>query len=397
METERIRSGLGAALLVLALPGCNGCGCTIPARAPTDHSGWSPRVDASDSDDAHLDAGRGPELLVARGDLCGNGQDDDFDGRVDEGDCPCEVGTRSACYVGAPSLAGVGECARGERTCVNDGTGAGTWDACVGYGAPREETCGNGIDEDCDARSDEGCPLAPTAESQACFTGAASAAGVGVCAWGAQRSEPVAGPDGATMLGWGPCEGAVPPSSERCNGLDDDCDGAIDELFEACNWRDDDCDGRTDEGAVCDAVRSDVLWSRFYPGSASGILRLEERLYATARFTSAPSEPCAPPRVWLEEPAGSRICVLPPAACPPGQAAQWVDEAWACVPCDLLVQFGGLFAGERTCASLPDVSCPAGQSPTFDAAARRWVWAPTCNNGAYDVHYVDGLLVCVPC
>jgi len=53
---------------------------------------------------------------------------------------------------------------------------------------------------------------------------------------------------------FGPCEGAIGPFEEQCNGLDDDCDGAIDNGFhigEACDGPDSDlcmddvmtCDG----------------------------------------------------------------------------------------------------------------------------------------------------------
>jgi hypothetical protein len=67
---------------------------------------------------------------------------------------------------------------------------------------------------------------------------------------------------------WGPCIGSVEPSSETCNGVDDDCDGIIDNINngtsvletgcqcygggqsaeESCNGLDDDCDGQIDEG-----------------------------------------------------------------------------------------------------------------------------------------------------
>ncbi|HKU36586.1 MAG TPA: MopE-related protein [Polyangiales bacterium] len=85
---------------------------------------------------------------------------------------------------------------------------------------------------------------------------------------------------------WGPCEDAVGPEPESCNGKDDDCDGNVDEgqlqkncqvsgsvkgvcaedgaavcsdgkelclakrqpEAESCNGKDDDCDGTTDEG-----------------------------------------------------------------------------------------------------------------------------------------------------
>ena len=122
----------------------------------------------------------------------------------------------------------------------------------------------NGLDDDCDGDVDED-PLA----DEACATGLMGpcSAGVRVCVAG----EPV-------------CIGAVQPSPEVCNGLDEDCDDVVDEelppgepcnsgrigacaagilscvdgelactpLFEGepetCDGRDEDCDGRIDEG-----------------------------------------------------------------------------------------------------------------------------------------------------
>ncbi|MCB9594865.1 MAG: VCBS repeat domain-containing M23 family metallopeptidase [Sandaracinaceae bacterium] len=55
---------------------------------------------------------------------------------------------------------------------------------------------------------------------------------------------------------------ACTPSTEVCNGMDDDCDGRVDEnaVAEICNGGDDDCDGRVDENAtdeVCNGADDD--------------------------------------------------------------------------------------------------------------------------------------------
>jgi hypothetical protein len=154
-------------------------------------------------------------------------------------------------------------------------------------GRDEGETCGNGADDDGDGLVDEFCPCTP-GTTQRCFFGAASARGVGACVEGTQRCE-----SKGEFAQWGPCEGAVSPRTETCDGrLDEDCDGAVDEgcsciegesrdcgsdvgvcqkgrqtcvngqwsecignvppREEACDGeRDDNCDGQIDEGCEC--------------------------------------------------------------------------------------------------------------------------------------------------
>ena len=177
-----------------------------------------------------------------------DGADEDCDGNIDEDLFrPCGVD--------------VGTCTLGEERCI-----LGEWLDCDAA-QPAGERCAGDLDEDCDGSVDEGCECEP---------GATSPCGpdpVGVCQPGTQTC----GEDGTL----GPCEGAVLPGDEICNGLDDDCSGAVDDLTaapcgsdvgacrsgvqacvdaarvcegevppadERCNGADDDCDGRTDEG-----------------------------------------------------------------------------------------------------------------------------------------------------
>ncbi|MCA9537501.1 MAG: hypothetical protein KC620_01355, partial [Myxococcales bacterium] len=103
-------------------------------------------------------------------------------------------------------------------------------------------------DDDCDGRIDEGCAEAcGMGVSRACFPAAPAQIGVGTCRAGVQRCQP--------DFMWGPCEGAVLPAAERCDGVDHDCDGRADEGCMMCaadeicgNGLDDDCDGAIDDG-----------------------------------------------------------------------------------------------------------------------------------------------------
>ena len=97
-----------------------------------------------------------------------------------------------------------------------------------GNGAPANDTTSRG-----GANGANGTSGIVTGGGDACVAGGTRPCRVpgalGVCADGQQRCERSGqGEDGLFVVGWSACVGAA-PTTETCNGLDDDCDGASDE------------------------------------------------------------------------------------------------------------------------------------------------------------------------
>jgi len=123
----------------------------------------------------------------------------------------CAAGSVEACYDGPAGSAGKGICRAGSRSCADGG-----WGACTGSVTPGEEVC-DGQDNDCDDEVDEGCACTP-GNKRPCGTD------VGACEFGSQLC--------TEKAAWGACEGGVAAQLETCNGKDDNCDGDTDENLE---------------------------------------------------------------------------------------------------------------------------------------------------------------------
>ncbi len=131
------------------------------------------------------------------------------------GACDQEGDTR-VCYSGQPGTSGIGECKSGTQICQN-----GSWSACQGEVVPKSaEICKNNLDDDCNGLIDDGCTC-KDGETQLCYPGPDNTQGVGPCKSGTQVCQ---------NQQWGPCQGAVLPQPEQCNGIDDNCNGSVDDV-----------------------------------------------------------------------------------------------------------------------------------------------------------------------
>lgn len=168
------------------------------------------------------------EVTPAADDFPCNEVDDDCTGFTDKLCEDCSPGGERPCYTGRRTVMPlVGRCRAGGQRC--DLTRQFDT-ACVGEVLAADgETCGDGVDDDCNGAADENCGACAATQQRPCYSGPAGTEGVGVCHGGAQRC-------GLALTWAATCQGELTPAAEVCsNGLDDDCDGVVDDHCDRCD------------------------------------------------------------------------------------------------------------------------------------------------------------------
>lgn len=337
--------------------------------------------------------------IVPHVEIIENGKDDDCDGTTDEPDGICipdEFGqeTGDRCHDGRDT-----DC-DGMRDCDDPSCLADNAAACPGGCQPTESVCSDGRDDDCDGAidcddgeclADPACaPPPPTCTPTGAETGARCHDGDDNDCNGLRNcDDPSCLADPAAA-----CPGGCQPTETCTNGGDDDCDGLADCADPSCG-SDASC-----RPALCPGGGSPVFRRRPPMTEASGsyIAPGDNGPMMPMACEPAPPIACDRSSVAVETAPGSFACVAPPAECGGGMSPEWAGSGWVCSkPCELFIHYGAIYGFVTVCAPRPTLTCDWGLSPTFVYETSAWECRPTCDNGLYDIHYVDGGLVCIPC
>lgn len=333
-------------------------------------------------DGGGVDSGEGPGLGEPRTEVCGNGVDDDADGRIDNG-CDCTVGTVRPCWLGPVGRDEVGECSAGQQACEPEGE-VGVWGLCVDQDLPGTEISATGLDEDCDGLVDESdarCVSTVQVETACDDAVDDDCNGLTDCDDPACRDNSV-------------CTMSCTPTEAVCwGGADEDCDGSID-----CD--DDDC--RDDDACatpICPNGQGPIYTERATFPPIAGPPQLEPGDGEPVMPMMCGNTPCTNGQVQVTLRNGSFVCAPPPPMCPDSQHPSYqTGGRWRCEPpCEFIARYGYLYGFKRVCAGPPDIICTGSQVPTFLANEQIWSCEPICDNTLYDRIFHNGLLVCLPC